>query len=152
MKKASLVVMLFLALVAGWSCSGSTGTGPYGGGGGGGMTPTPGTTPGPVAYTLSVVNSGSYQYAIGATPLSAPLTIAQGQSVVWDSSNAGIHPLNIDDGAASSCMVSGNTSFPVTVTFNNTGTFKFHCGNHSSCGNGSCTSACTGMQGTLQVN
>ena len=150
MKKATFAVLLFLSLLAGWSCSSSGGYGsPYAPGGGYNTpTPNPSVT---IAYTISVVNNGSYHYAIGSTALSTPLTITHGQAVVWDGSNAGIHPLNIDNGSTS-CSVSGNTSFPVTETFNTTGTFQFHCGNHSSCASGSCPGGCTGMVGTLQVN
>ena len=78
-------------------------------------------------------------------------TITHGQAVQWNIST--IHPLNIDDGSGT-CLVSGTTAFPYTYTFMTAGTYHFHCGVHSSCGNGNCPnpSTCSGMVGTITVN
>jgi hypothetical protein len=58
MKKATFAVLLFLSLLAGWSCSGNGYSSPYTPGGGYNMpTPNPSVT---IAYTISVVNNGSY--------------------------------------------------------------------------------------------
>lgn len=149
MKKATFVALLYLTLILGWSCSSSNYSNPY--------TPGYSNTPTPIATsnigaTFSVIAGPHYALAGTSVALSVPITITHGQSVVWDNTNNSSHPLNIDNGAGS-CVVSGNISFPVTETFNSTGTFQFHCGNHSSCGNGTCPGTCTGnMVGTLQVN
>ena len=110
-------------------------------------TVTPTVTPPPTAaVTVSADCSGGCHYTDTA------VTILAGQSVMWDTSNAG-HPLNVDDGSGA-CQVSSQFSFPYTVTFSSAGTYPFHCGVHSTCGNGSCPSpsTCTGMVGTITVN
>ena len=161
MKKIAFVTLLFLTLLLGWSCS-SDSSNPYSPGpantptfspttctDGSGNTCTPTATPA-IGAVLKVITGPHYALSSASVSLSAPITITQGQSVVWDSTNSG-HPLNIDNGSAS-CVVSGNTSFPVTETFNSLGTFQFHCGLHSSCGNGNCTGCSGNMVGTIQVN
>lgn len=130
-------------LLIGTSCSSSS---PTGGGMYGGGSPIPTSTPGPAAaVTISAVFGSSYQFS----PSTA--TITHGQSVQWNI--ATIHPLNIDDGSGT-CLVSGTTAFPYTYTFMTAGTYHFHCGVHSSCGNGMCPNptTCTGMVGTITVN
>ncbi len=105
-----------------------------------------------IASTVGAISTTSgYRYSIAGVALSAPLTITHGQSVVWDASNVGaLHPLYIDNGT--SCLVSGNTTFPVTQTFNSPGTYSFHCSNHASCATGCPGGACTGMVGNILVN
>lgn len=163
MKTAAFVTLLFLTLLLGWSCS-SDSSNPYSPGpsptptfspttctDGSGFTCTPTATP-DIAAVIKVITGPHYALSSSSVALSAPITITQGQSVVWDNTNNASHPLNIDNGSGG-CMVSGLTSFPVTETFNSTGTFQFHCGNHSSCGNGTCPGSCTGnMVGTIHVN
>lgn len=119
-------------------------------GGGGGMygTPVPTSTPRPAsAVTVTAMSTGGSGYAYAPNSF----TITHGQSVRWNTST--IHPLNIDD-SSGSCLVSGTTAFPFTYTFMNAGTYHFHCGVHSSCGNGVCPnpSTCSGMVGTITVN
>jgi hypothetical protein len=110
-------------------------------------------TPNTPVYTLSV--NGSLRYSTsgtGGADLSAPLTISAGQSITWDTSNNGIHPLYIDNGSGT-CSVSANTTFPYTHTFSSTGDFTFHCGNHGTCNGGGavCTLPCSAMAGSVHV-
>ena len=99
---------------------------------------------GPVTIS-AVVSYGNYYFS----PPS--VTISHGQTVVWNL--ATIHTLNIDNGSGS-CLVSGANSFPYSYIFSTAGTYNFHCGIHSSCGNGNCPgpTTCTGMTGTVKVN
>lgn len=143
----ALGLVLFVGCMRNYSPTSSGYGGGYGGGGG---TPAPSSV-----YTLTVIpNSGSYRYSTnGSAPLSAPLTITHGQSITWDSSNGGIHPLYLDNG--STCIVSSpQPSYPYTYMFSTAGTYNFHCGNHGSCSpsNTTCPGAtCTGMYGTIVV-
>ncbi len=110
-------------------------------------TPTPTPTPIPAAaVTISTYFASGYHYSPSS------VTITHGQSILWDASN-GIHPLNIDNGTGV-CQVSGQSTFPYTYTFPTAGFYDFHCGAHSTCGNGSCPnpSTCSGMAGTITVN
>jgi plastocyanin len=111
---------------------------------GGNPTPTPDPT---VAETVGVIAVMGGAYIYNMTNIDIP----QGRSVKWDNTNSG-HPLNIDMGSGT-CVVSGETSFPFTFTFNAKGTYHFHCGIHSTCGNGSCPDPflCVGMVGTITV-
>jgi len=141
---SALFITFCLALIP-TGCSNNYPTGPYSGSS---MYPTP--TPGPgitAAVTVGVVYSlSSYQY----TPNS--ITLTKGQAIQWNSTNMG-HTLNIDNGSGS-CLVSGQSSFPYTYTFSVSGTYHFHCGIHSTCGNAMCPnpSTCTGMIGMVTVN
>ncbi len=118
-------------------------------------TATPTNTPVPVGVTFGVIfSSPSYHYAVTGVTVSAPVTISVGTSAVWDSSNAGIHPLYLDNGT-SSCLLAGNLSFPTTQVLG-IGTYHFHCGNHGSCNLGASNTVCpntncTGMAVTLIV-
>lgn len=139
-------LLLVSAVFLSWACSNSTSSPAS-------ATPTPsgGSTP---AVTLSAISSsGSYPYvyAIGSTALSAPITITHGQSIAWNSSNDSIHPLYLDNG--STCLISGSLSFPLTEVFSTTGTYYFHCSNHSSCTGTTCPAgtSCAGMAGSIVV-
>lgn len=117
--------------------------GQYGGG-----APGPTSTPGPAAaVTVTAMSTGAYTYAYSTTSF----TITHGQSVLWNMST--IHTLNIDNGSGT-CLVSGTSAFPYTYTFATAGTYHFHCGVHSSCGNNMCPNptTCTGMVGIITVN
>jgi len=109
-------------------------------------TPTPTPTVA-AAVTIGTMPQGS-TYAYTA----ANVSISVGQSVLWDATNSG-HPLNLDDGSGS-CLVSGQSVFSFTYRFMSAGTYYFHCGVHSSCGNGTCPSptTCSGMTGIVTVN
>ncbi len=115
------------------------------------FTPTPTATPVNVGAYFS---PSGYRYTLdgGTTSLSEPMTIHVGQSVIWDTTNNGIHPLYLDDGVGN-CVITGNLSFPFTQTFNATGSFTFHCGNHGTCNGGGavCTLPCSLMFGNIQV-
>ena len=142
----TILATALVPLLMGSSCGNNypTGGGMYGGGG----TPMPTSTPGPrAAVTIMAMSTGAYTYAYSPSTV----TITHGQSVQWSLSS--IHPLNIDDGSGT-CLVSGTTMFPYTYTFMTAGTYHFHCGVHSTCGNGMCPnpSTCTGMVGTVTVN
>lgn len=145
MKKALLFLLSTSAILISWACdSHSSSTNAYGYGGG---NPPPAGS----AVTITVISGPHYAITGSSSALSAPITITHGQSVAWDGNNGG-HPLNIDNGSGT-CMVSGQTTFPFTQTFNNAGTYPFHCSIHSSCGTGTCGNSCTGaMVGTIQVN
>jgi hypothetical protein len=113
----------------------------------------PTATPAPA--TVSVV--GAYSYFSGGVTLSSAIgmTIIHGQSVVWDTSNAAIHPLYLDNGT--SCLVTNSLAFPLTQTFSTIGTYNFHCGNHGACvpSNATCplsASSCTGLVSFIVVN
>lgn len=117
-------------------------------------SPTDTATPTPTPVTVSV--TGGFQYSTdgGTTALTQPVTIAVGQEVIWDSTNATIHPLYVDD--AVTCLVNNQTipgggSYSVTFTY--TGDFLVHCGNHGACTlNTACpASSCTGMAATIHV-
>jgi hypothetical protein len=106
-------------------------------------TDTPTATPTPI--TIMVIAGPSYS-TDGVSAISAPITVAVGQEVIWDASNTG-HPLYIDDGAGT-CVTANNTTFPVTQTFSTPATgYTFHCGIHGTCNGGSavCTLPCSGM-------
>jgi len=125
-------------------------------------TPTPTATVPPAAI-LSAYNGGSgFQYSstgTGGPAVTSPITISVGQSVAWDASNSPIHTLYIDNGTT--CFMGsngglGNSSFPVTYTFEATGNYLAHCGIHGNCNAGasnqSCpSSGCTGMAVTIHV-
>jgi hypothetical protein len=151
MKNALLFLLFALTLVTFLACASHSSTDAYsngyGGGSGGG-----GGNPSGSAVTISVISGPHYALAGSSSQLSVPITITHGQSVLWDNTNSASHPLNVDNGSGT-CMVTGNTTFPFPVTFNSAGTYPFHCGVHSSCGNGTCGNSCTGaMVGTIQVN
>ena len=118
-------------------------------------TPTPTSTP-LVPITVSVIVGSGYQYLSGGVTLSSSIgmNIAVGQSVIWDTSNSGIHPLYLDNG--STCLVTNNFSYPLTQTFNTAGTYNFHCGFHGGCApsNGTCplpAASCSGLVGFIVV-
>jgi len=96
----------------------------------------------PMARTITYGGSLNYN--------PSTVTIAPGGSVIWDSSFYGGHTLYIDNGAGICATSFSSTSFPVTVTFPNAGSFKFHCSIHTACGTtcGGCTG---GMQGLVLV-
>ncbi len=152
MKNSLLFLLFTLTLVTFLACTTHSSTdgysnGGYGGGGGGG-------NPSGASVTISVIAGPHYALAGSSTAISpsTPITITHGESVLWDNTNSASHPLNVDNGSGT-CMVTGNTTFPFPVTFNSTGIYPFHCGVHSSCGNGTCGNSCTGaMVGTIQVN
>lgn len=148
MKKIMFFAILASSILISWACSSQNPTtNSYGYGSGGGNPPPAGS-----AVTITVISGPHYAITGSATALSAPITITHGQSVAWDSANASGHPLNIDNGSGT-CMVSGQTTFPFTQAFSTAGTYPFHCGVHSSCGNGTCGNSCTGlMVGVIQVN
>lgn|GEM_PF-1915631 len=163
MKKTLLFLLLASSILISWACSSNPASsnmsyGSYGSGNTptstptGNATPTITSTPSGVGATISVIGGPHYALAGSASQLGAPVTITAGQSVIWDNTNSASHPLNIDNGSGS-CMVTGNTSFPMTQVFTTSGNYPFHCGIHSSCGNGTCGNSCTGlMVGTIHVN
>jgi plastocyanin len=172
MKKTMFFLLLASSLLVSWACTDNHSTPTYGysynpmntptptptgsltptGTPTGSATPTITSTPSGAPVTITVIGGPHYALAGSSSQLSAPITITTGASIVWDTTNASGHPLNIDNGSGT-CMVSGQTTFPFTQTFNSTGTYPFHCGVHSSCGNGTCGNSCTGlMVGTIQVN
>lgn len=140
-----LLTVLAAALVPylmGSSCNNNPTGSMYGG------PPGPTSTPGPAsAVTIMATGGGYSSYAYSPSSV----TITHRQSVQWNMST--IHTLNIDNGSGS-CLVSGTTAYPYTYTFTTAGTYHFHCGVHSSCGNNMCPnpSTCTGMVGTITVN
>ena len=142
MKLLFAIFTIFCLLMVPYACTDNNSPTYYGGST---MTPTPDPT---VAETVSVIAmiGGAYVYNM------TDIHITQGQSVKWDDTNTG-HPLNIDMGLGT-CFVSGQTAFPFTYTFNTKGTYHFHCGIHSTCGNGTCPNPfiCVGMTGTITVN
>jgi plastocyanin len=110
------------------------------------VTSTHTATGTPTPTPAATVGQSSNNYVNGS------VTITAGQSVKWTTANNG-HPLNIDD-SSGSCIVSNRTSFPYTQFFAVPGTYHFHCGLHSSCGNALCPqpATCTGMIGHVTVN
>ncbi len=118
------------------------------------LAPTP--TPSPTPITVSVIVASGYQYFSAGVTLSSSIgmTIAVGQSLTWDISNSPIHPLYLDNG--STCLVSNNSSFPFSQTFNTAGIYNFHCGFHGGCApsNGTCplvAASCSGLVGFIVV-
>lgn len=116
-------------------------------------TPTPVPPPPPSMVTISV--NSSFRYSTGGTggaSLAAPVTVSAGSTIIWDTSNGGIHPLYLDNSTV--CMVSNQgTGFPMTQVLA-AGTYNFHCGNHGACssGNSMCpNTTCGGMAATIVV-
>ena len=103
----------------------------------------PTSTPTPAPLTAAVT-------AVTASLTFSPstVTIMHGGAVTFALSGAAIHTLYIDNGAGACAQTF--LSYPQTITFLSSGTFNFHCSNHSPCGTTVCT-ACTGMVGTVVV-
>ena len=116
------------------------------------VTFTPTNTP-IVDVVFSVVGSYPLYYysttGTGGVAVSTPVTITTGHAAVWDSSNAVIHPLYLDN--TSACQIMGNLTYPLTQILTN-GTYHAHCGSHGACssGDGMCpNTTCTGMAVTI---
>jgi hypothetical protein len=119
-------------------------------------TGTPTDTPTATLTPITISVTGGFQYSTdgGTTALTQPVTAAIGQIVTWDSTNATIHPLYVDD--AVTCLVNnqlipGGGSYSVTFTY--ASDYLVHCGNHGACTlNTACpASSCTGMAATIHV-
>lgn len=144
-----------LLLVLPLACDHSTTTPTSSSGGGGGNTGSGATTI-MVSTAPSSSSSTGYIYtsSSGSNGSGGVLSITAHVGNVIALPGNTTHPLYFDAGS-STCIYSGSTSSQ-TYTFNSTGTYYFHCGNHASgCsgGNGACGSTnCSAMAGIVTVN
>jgi len=98
-------------------CSKSSPTGPSGSGGG----------------TGNVVTISNMAYS------PSPLTVSKGTTVTWKNNDSVAHTATADDASFDTGNIPANSTSS-GVTFNQAGTFAYHCTYHS------------GMHGTITVN
>jgi len=115
----SLAVTTALLVLAGCGKSSTSPTGYSGGGGGGG--------------TGNVVTISNMAY----NP--SPLTVSKGTTVTWKNNDSVAHTATADDASFDTGNIPANSTSS-GVTFNQAGTFAYHCTYHS------------GMHGTITVN
>lgn len=70
---------------------------------------------------VAMVNTGATTYAFQPTTI----TVSQGSTVTWTNQSTALHTVTSDTGAWTSADVAPNAS--TTVTFNQAGTFPYHC-------------------------
>ena len=111
---ASAIVFLALSGCSSSSPSGPSYGGGYGGGGGGGGG-------GGTGNQVTIYN-------LAFNPSS--LTVAKGTTVTWVNNDNTWHTATADGGSFDTGTINANTTSG-GVTFNQTGTFTYHCNHHS---------------------
>jgi plastocyanin len=156
MKKVILLGLILSSFV--WlmvACQNTTTSGQPGTGVTSGSNPTATPTSGTPVVIAATVG------AVGDTFSPNTMTITHGQAVVFNSTLSGAHTVYVDGFSGDPTPVVGcgtpivnTTTFPVTVIFSTTGTYDFHCANHSNCSSSQCgiCNGGIGMAGSVTVN
>lgn len=81
---------------------------------------SPAASPSPVIHSVNIKNFSFVQ---------ASVIVKKGDTVVWTNEDSASHTVTGDGSLSSPTM---NTNGTYSFTFNNTGTFSYHCGFHPS--------------------